>query len=224
MVDQASNTLEQTYSHHLALPIIARALDLLDRDLAVTLVFHSTLHTCDVIRETMRFALYDGLEEHELLLLAIAAAYHDTGFTQEHSHHEEIGAVLAREAMQSFETYSKEDMNCVETMIRDTRITQTDAGPLRSPNHALSGYLLDADLSNIGRDDFFEHLELFFCESSTPRLMLLKQMEKLLSNHQWFTAGGRYYREEGRKTNLKKLRQAIADIEKKNGGGCCHAS
>jgi len=141
-------------------PIVSGTLALLARDLPKELSYHALPHTEDVISEAIRFAVTDNLAPREIELLAIAAACHDFGFVKSPVLNEPIGAAHAREQMERSGGYSSEEINLVERMILDTALVDTGNGPRQIPSTDLSRYLLDADLSNFGRDDFFDKGEL----------------------------------------------------------------
>lgn len=210
--------LEQEVQRYLSFPIVAEALELLKKELPRDLVFHSADHTRDVICEVLRFALEDDLGANEVTLLVVAAAYHDVGFTKQLSDNETIGARHARKAMQKAGGYSEEQIRIVETMINDTRMLHGVNGPHRSISIALSRYLLDADLSNLGRPDFFEKLEAVVTESLQPRAEVLQRMEKQLTTHEWWTAAAKRLRTEGLQKNLASLRSIIQTAQTQGAG------
>lgn len=210
---ETNSLLEQRFQHYLSLPVISEALRLLREKLPANLIFHSIEHTYDVMKEVLRFALEDGLAERDIDMLVIAAAYHDLGFTQRLTDNEAIGAQYARRAMENNGGFSAEEIICVEKMIKDTRMIEDNNGPHQVASIALSKYLLDADLSNLGREDFFDRLQAMMFESQRPLVCVLKSMEKLLSRHQWWTAAAQKLRSAGLQKNLNTLRKRIAREE-----------
>src|SRR3989344_6406404 len=114
------------------------------------LPYHNVAHAKDVLHEALLFALTDGtLSGHELELLAITAVYHDSGVVGGYAGHEARSAKIVGEFMKRH-GYSETDIVRVQTAIL--------AGPnkeLRSKEPIIT-YLIDADLSNFGRKDFFD--------------------------------------------------------------------
>jgi len=94
-------------------------------------------------------------------------------------------------------------------MILDTKLPDISQGSGPKPATQLSCYLLDADLANLGRDDFFLRLQEICTESGADYAEELKRTLTLLSNHRWLTEPGRLLYEEGKEKNLKALRRMV---------------
>jgi HD-GYP domain-containing protein (c-di-GMP phosphodiesterase class II) len=77
------------YAELVRLPAVAEALTLLD-NLPDGLVYHTKAHTEDVIRETILFALADGVSDGAIEQQVIAAAWHDIGYLDRKSNNESI--------------------------------------------------------------------------------------------------------------------------------------
>lgn len=181
----------------------------LEHRLPCDLYYHSLCHTMDVLHEVLLFACNAKLTQHEIRLLAIAAAYHDAGFIYERKNNEDIGARLARQAMREQGSFTPEEISTVETMIIDTRLISGPAGPKQFASTSLSRYLLDADLSNIGREDFFEKSEMFCREMRGRESDFFVNALKLLEAHDWHTEVAREFRQAQKEKNLALLRELI---------------
>jgi len=190
-------------------PIIATILEKLSQDLPRNLYYHAKSHTDDVLREVVLFALVDGLPVDQMRLLAIAAAFHDAGFIQSPVDNERIGARMAREAMAESGEFSEEEIETVSKMILDTRLIETKGGLRQVSTVDLSRYLLDADLSNFGREDFFEKAELQRKELGYDRELFLRRTFELINNHRWLTNAAGKLRQQQKAQNIKKLRAAL---------------
>lgn len=200
------------FSEYSALPVVTKALKMLESGLSPELCFHSSAHSTNVIKEAIAFALTDNLSEEDMLLLAIAGAYHDTGFLEQPTNNEHIGAAYARRSLEEDGSFTSEQIELVETMILDTRLVETADGPRQIPSCHLSRYLLDADLSNLGRDDFFERSELLRRELGVDQEIFLLQTERLLLSHCWLTAAAESLRGAGQRNNLKRLNKVMEDL------------
>jgi len=185
--------------------IVREALELLARDLPDSLWYHALPHTEDVLDEAIRFGVIDKLATRDLELLAIAAACHDVGFVSTPTSNESLGAAFARERMERHTGFSSEEIALVERMILDTALITTDLGPRQVPTTRLSGYLLDADLSNLGREDFFAKGELQRRELGQDLVHFRKNALALLLAHQWNTAVGHLLRQAGKERNTQLL-------------------
>ncbi len=193
-----------------SLPVVAEILSKLAQGLSPTLTYHSFAHTTDVLRDAVYFALFDNLSARSMELLVVAAAMHDAGFLEARSANEAIGARYAREAMVRHGGYNEEEIKLVEQMILDTAVVMHNGAPKQIPSTELSKYLLDADLGNFGRDDFFSKGELLAKESGDDRATLLGKTLALISAHVWYTNAARTLRQAKRDENLETLKAIIA--------------
>lgn len=191
-------------------PIIKEAMELLAQKLPDSLCYHNAAHTDDVMREAMLFALYDKLSERELDLLAVAAAYHDLGFIESSVEHEARGALMVDAALKRHGGFSPEESSLIRQMILDTKLVVTADGVAQCANTDLSKYLLDADLSNLGRLDFFDKLELVRKELGAEKMGFAKGTLSLITRHIWHTAAGAALRLEREVQNIKELRGLVA--------------
>lgn len=190
-------------------PIIAKTLAVLAEELPKELTYHALSHTEDVIAETIRFGVTDQLLPRQLELLAIAAACHDLGFVKSPVMNEPIGAAYAREQMERHGGYTAEEIGLVERMILDTALVDTGRGPRQIPSTDLSRYLLDADLSNFGRDDFFDKGELQRKELGQDQDIFRKNSYSLLNSHRWLTNAARSFRQKKKEQNLSMLKSMV---------------
>ena len=190
--------------------LVSRILLRLSDELSPDLYYHSVAHTEDVLQEAITFGVHDGLVERELELLAIAACYHDAGFIGGKNYHEVISASMAEIAMkESSEPFDKEEIQTVRQMIIDTKIIDSPSGKTQVPKTRLSKYLLDADLANYGREDFFTRLDLITKELNVNRDDFLKQTLKSLKAHRWHTPAAKSLRENQKQANISTLEKMI---------------
>lgn len=193
------------------IPLVAQARALLRRRLPKGLVYHSAKHTDDVIREVLLFAQTDGLNEREIDLLVVAAAFHDTGFIDRFANNEPIGAERAVQAMNDGGGYSKREIALVRQMILDTKLRKTRRGPKQISTTRLSGYLCDADVSNLGRTDFFRMAELVRKETGLlDKKAFYQGLVKFIECHEWYTPAAQSLRENQKQANLAALRRKFA--------------
>ncbi|MCB0332009.1 MAG: GAF domain-containing protein [Bdellovibrionales bacterium] len=200
---------EQQYAQALEMPIVQAALTRLEQELADHFTYHSLEHTKDVLREVLFLGLHDNLTPRELELLAIGAAYHDLGFIDKPVDNEWTGARYAREAMESFGEYKEGEIQCVENMILDTQLVETALGATQLPTDKLAKYLLDADLGNLGREDFFECTSRLQKELGLERALLYPEALRLMRGHDWLTPAAKKFRGPGQEKNITQLEIAI---------------
>lgn len=170
-------------------PMIEAISITLKSQLDSALTYHSYEHSDDVTGMAVALAADDGIEKHDLLLLGIAAAYHDSGFIEQRLNHEEIGASLAEEAMRNDVRFSSDDIKLTRQMILDTKLQAV--GMSHEINTRLSPWLIDADLSNLGRPNFILQTNLLADELNIPIDMMFKESLILMDRHEWHSPAGR---------------------------------
>ncbi len=217
------------------LPAIKEAFEFLSKELPVkypelakkfpeALPYHGEPHSEDVMHEAVMFALEDGsLTEREIELLAVAASYHDAGFAEVYDSNEEEGAKLAKAAMGRL-GYSEEEADRVFKIIMGTRVKlmpnfEQLVDEKTDKNDKLAQLLADADVSNFGREDYFEKSEKVFQElvgmgkaQDTPeaRAGFKKFGVNMLKTHKWNTAAASRLRDEQKSKNLAELEKSIS--------------
>lgn len=187
--------------------------------------FHIPGHTDDVLKETLFFAIADGIkDERKLELLAIMATYHDVGMTMELSDpnnlrkgHEKRGADFAVEEMRKSSEYTEGEIKEVSESIEDTEVIMVNGVLTQRPaRHELGKYLLDGDLSNLGREDFSQKSELEFAEQQLvfadppDRPKFDTNTLGLVKNHVGQTLAWGRYRQPQQILNTSTLERKIA--------------
>ncbi len=206
-----TDLLSQKLAEVRKLPGISMALVRLKNELPNVLKYHVAAHTDDVMSEAFAFAIHDNLSTREFELLAIAVAFHDLGFVESLQENEALGAELAGKAMISQAGYRAEEIEIVKSMILATQVRVTTTGPRQVASNELSKYLLDADVSNLGRDDFFAKAELVrqeipFASKETFYTGLIGFMQA----HQWYTPAAKKMRQTKKDENYKVLQAMVA--------------
>ena len=204
MTEDLPIKVEAAANDSVIVEILARLKDGLD----ASLCYHCPAHTEDVVQQTLTLATLDSLDTHSMLLLAIAAAFHDAGFLATRSGHERISADMAATAMSADQRFSQADIELVGAMIMDTEVYQT--GAVHRPKTNLSPWLLDADLANFGRDDFFEQFYLVAKENKiSPENMVLPTLD-LMDRHTWQSPAGRACFDQKKRANRQALTEALS--------------
>jgi predicted metal-dependent HD superfamily phosphohydrolase len=108
-----------------------------------------TLHpTTGVVAITNKLAIAEKVSESERELLLAAAYFHDTGYIREYGHNEPIAARMAGRILKLI-GYGADEIGTIKELILATDLR-------RGPRNHLEKILCDADLDNLGREDFFE--------------------------------------------------------------------
>lgn len=193
--------------------IIAEILDSLHLRLPKTLKYHVADHTLDVLNEVILFASVDSLKDREMELLAIGAAYHDAGFLESVKENEALGARMAVEAMQKDGSYTSAEVLQVKTIILDTQLKMGLTGPKQISTSFLSNYLLDADVSNLGRDDFFDKAELVRNEVGViDEKTFYEGVLKFITCHSWYSPAANSMRNEKKQKNIQELKARLSRL------------
>ena len=189
-------------------PLVIETVEHLASTLDPTLYYHSPDHTKDVLRQTMELAEQDALDSRDVLLLAIAAAFHDAGFLEQRPKNEPIGAQMAVQAMSASGRFSQAEQDLVEQMILDTQLVME--GPAQISNSRLSPWLLDADLANLGRDDFWDQTRLLAKELEIDIASMLPMTRALMQRHDWQSPAGRRLFAAKKEANFVALEEELS--------------
>ena len=189
-------------------PLVIETVEHLASTLDPTLYYHSPDHTKDVLRQTMELAEQDDLNSRDVLLLAIAAAFHDAGFLEQRPKNEPIGAQMAVQAMSASGRFSQVEQDLVEQMILDTQLVME--GPAQISNSRLSPWLLDADLANLGRDDFWDQTRLLAKELEIEIASMLPMTRALMQRHDWQSPAGKRLFAAKKEANFVALEEELS--------------
>ncbi|MEZ4789577.1 MAG: HD domain-containing protein [Flavobacteriales bacterium] len=169
--------------------------------------YHCLEHTLDVYASAVDIAEQEGVTGDGLVLLKIAALYHDSGFTVQDMEHEKAGCDLVREKLPGF-GFDTDQIELICDMIMATKIPQT-------PRNKLARILCDADLDYLGRGDFERIGATLFAEMkhygvlSTEREWNELQV-RFLERHKYCTATNKRLREPVKQGHLAAVKEWLA--------------
>ena len=167
------------------------------------LKYHSREHTRDVVRQSERIALEESItDKRKVFILKVAALYHDTGFIETYSNHEERSCEIFLRDSISFGMTPAEIKEVTE-LIMVTKIPQ-------QPRNLMQRIICDADLDYLGRDDFEligEKLRQEFLEYGVVRDddEWDKLQLKFLTSHRYHTVSSQRDREPVKQMHLHSL-------------------
>jgi predicted metal-dependent HD superfamily phosphohydrolase len=186
---------------------------LFEEKLPKQLVYHSLDHTVAVVKEARKLGEDSGLSAPDQETLLLAAWFHDTGYTEVYDGHEYRSMELAK-AWLTQQQYAPERIALVQDLIRATH--RNEAGETE-----LHQLLMDADMSGMGREDFFANAELLRAEWETT-------LGKTYSSTEWaesqldFLHSAKFHTEAAKsrygeqfKANQKEQRDLLKKTEKK---------
>ncbi|TGE27353.1 Pycsar system effector family protein [Hymenobacter metallicola] len=186
---------------------------LFEEKLPKPLVYHSFKHTATTVKEAKALGEATELSPEDLEALVLAAWFHDAGYTEVYDGHEYRSMELAEQWLQA-QGYPADRVAVVKDIIRATHRDET-------PKTELQQLLVDADMSSMGREEFFANGELLRAEWET---VLGKsydsvewaetQLDFLLSSKFLTDAAKDRYKEQF-KENIKEQRKLLKKTEKK---------
>ena len=190
--------------------------DLFREELPDGIKYHDANHTLHptrgVVAVANRIALAEAVSEEERELILAAAYFHDTGYIREFGHNEPIAARMAGRILKLI-GYLPQEIKAIKAMILATDLRR---GPKNHPERILC----DADLDNLGRDDFFE-LDNKLREGRRVRGIDVSDDEKwyrgtlaVLEKFPYHTETQKKLRQKGREENIEHLLEKLAAIEK----------
>ena len=186
---------------------------LLEDKLPPQLVYHSLKHTVTVVKEARTLGEDAGLEAPDQEALLLAAWFNDVGYIDVNDGHEYRSMAMAEEWLRQ-QGYPELRIRVVTDTIKSTHRDEPSETELQQ-------LLKDADMSGMGREDFFANAELLRAEWETT-------MGKTYSNVEWaesqldFLLGAKFHTHAAKarygeqyKANLKEQRDLLKKTEKK---------
>jgi uncharacterized membrane-anchored protein YitT (DUF2179 family)/predicted metal-dependent HD superfamily phosphohydrolase len=181
-------------------------LETLEKGLPSHLVYHNVQHTKDVIKYAEELGRMEKLSIDELNLLITAAIFHDTGYLETYSGHEEVSCSMAEIYLPKFE-YSREEIMAVCSLIMATRLPQ-------GPKNKIAEILCDADLYYLGTDSYKYLAENLFLETQSVGLIKsreewVRRQVEFLEHHHYFTKSAIQNLTTIQQRNLIALKSAV---------------
>ncbi|MDB4538899.1 HD domain-containing protein [bacterium] len=182
----------------------------MESELTSKLTYHGVHHTLDVLKITSELCEEENISKRETKLLKTAALFHDCGFTETYTNHEEKGCEIAKKSLPQF-CYNKDDVEIICGMIMATKIPQ-------APKSLLEKIICDADLDYLGRNDFYKIGNTLFEEFKEYKVILDKESWNRLQvgfigGHNYFTETTLARRESKKQEYLQELKELVASYK-----------
>jgi uncharacterized protein len=182
----------------------------LKKSLAHDLYYHGFHHTMDVYKYVVEIAKAEKVGRDDLSLLKVAVLFHDAGFVETYTGHEDLSCVMAKKILPQY-GYIKSQIERICGMIQATKIPQ-------KPTNLFEQIIADADLLYLGTSRFKEIGDTLFEEMRIYSGLYNRQewnkiQKKFLENHQYHT---NYCHNTYEPTKQKNLKKIVALIEKGN--------
>lgn len=172
------------------------------------LTYHNLAHTLDVLDQALRIALAENIKDpRQLLLIRVAALFHDTGFLYVYRGHEETSCEIMEESVKET-NLSTTEIDQIKGMIMATKIPQ-------GPTNLMEQIICDADLDYLGREDFpiisnnlkKEFLEYGVIQKDTDWDPL---QISFFEKHRYFTRSSNEIRAPKKTERLAKLKEDVS--------------
>ena len=162
--------------------------------------YHGWMHTKTFFDCVCYLAELEEIQKNKLILLKIAALYHDRGYIKKVEGHEKESARIAEEELSGL-GYSEGQIKEIVCLILSTKIPTT-------PKDKLEMIMCDADLEALGRDYF-------------PYVSELLRMEAGKSKEEWkdiqidYFKDYKYYTESARKLFNRQKQENFKNLQKR---------
>ncbi|NND31812.1 MAG: HD domain-containing protein [Saprospiraceae bacterium] len=184
------------------------------KELPETMSYHDLNHSRMVVESAKEIGTMEGLNDHDLAMVEIAAWFHDTGFQSKYEGHEEESCKIARSFLVK-ENIPEED---IERVVEAIRATARDVIPITT----LQKVLKDADLYHLASPSYYAIAQSLRNEWSSDQndeytdVEWMENSLEFLNRTQFWTTYGHQVLQPAAdrlkkeiKKNLKKTRKVI---------------
>lgn len=187
--------------------------NLFERSNDTKLVYHNLQHTEKVVGRIKEIASHYNLIENDMLVLFVAAWFHDTGYLiGEPVGHEDKSVQLMRDFIKDYAA----DEGLVNNI--EECILATKGGA--KPANLLQQIMVDADTYNLGTKEFETTNKQVYKEYTLrygyiSKYEWNKQTLKLLENHRFYTDYCKDLLSEKKRKNIKEIRKSVEEHKSK---------
>jgi predicted metal-dependent HD superfamily phosphohydrolase len=203
--------MKKNLQHQLFKQIKKHVLDCFKEADTDKLLYHNKDHTLRTVDTVFMLADHYQLNDHDYAIVVAAAWFHDLGYLYVREDHEIEGARLAEKFLLK-KKVSPDDIEAVIACMLATKVPQ-------SAVNLNDQILCDADLFDLGTDDFFKNDKLLRKESillnnrdiSKPEWQ--KNSIHFLEQHAYYTEYCRSLLDEKKAEHLVELRKKLSEGE-----------
>lgn len=166
--------------------------------------YHSYNHAIEVMDRSIYLWKKEWLDDEELEILWLAWLFHDTGFVIQYDKNEPIWAKIAENYLKSI-LYPSKKIKIIERLI-----LATDPD-YKTPIDLYEQIIKDADMDNLGRNDFIDKANSLKKELEVIKNIKIKDPDwnhwliDLLKEHQYKAFTQKAERDEKKDENLKQM-------------------
>jgi predicted metal-dependent HD superfamily phosphohydrolase len=190
----------------------------------VKLYYHAEGHTKSVVEFVLSFGKEERLESRRLLLVAVAALFHDTGYFKSYHENEYYGARRAQKILEKY-GFTTEEIKTVTFLIMATEL---DRNMRAHPKNIMQAVICDADLAYLGfstqkylkmsgnlkREWDYKHKK-----EGKKRLgqeEWLRLQIRFLNRHEYFTDAAKRFGDKQKQKNIWYLEEKLEELRKRN--------
>jgi uncharacterized protein len=164
--------------------------------------YHNYQHSLYVLEKAIEIGQQENCTGKEIDLLSTAALWHDAGFINRYTGHEEEGCKMAQQYLPAY-GYAANDINIICGMIMATKVPH-------SPKNKLEEIIVDADLEYLGTDNAAAKANDLFLELQAINPLLTKRQWNqtqvlFLEQHHYFTKYCKKNKEQSKIAYLQSL-------------------
>lgn len=188
--------------------------ELFTEKLSESFVYHNYEHTERVVDAARIIGRESELSDEELQLVTIAAWFHDVGYTEGCTNHEETSVEIAEPFLKN-EGLSQKQIEVITNCILATRMPQ-------APKTLMEEVLCDADMHHLACTDYRKmsdrmHREIELIKDKQISDEEWNQMNcSFFKDHEYFTEFGKKHLQPIKDENLKKIGKVRLKEEKKS--------
>ncbi len=178
-------------------------LQLLAESRCSKMAYHNVEHTIEVFENVQTIGKFENVSAAELKILKIAALFHDTGFVETYTGHEDVSIINAIIYLTQND-FSEEIIAEVVKCIKATKMPQ-------KPVSKLERIICDADLFHLASEDYAykakllqKELKVFLNLEYSDEFWLSVNIE-FLKQHQFHSNFGELFLKERKIQNILKL-------------------
>lgn len=175
--------------------------------------YHHYEHALDVMQRAVYLSKKEWLNEQEIEIMALSALFHDTGFIIQYDKNEPIWAKIAQNYLKMM-MYDRDKIDLIEQII-----LATDPD-YKTPKNIYEKIIKDADLDNLGRNDFWDKTNNLNQELEAIKNIKLKNPKwkhwviEFLAEHKYYTKTQQEERNNSKKENKHRLQKMVEEFEK----------
>jgi len=175
--------------------------------------FHNIDHTKRVVEAVKLLSENENVNDKDKEILLLAAWFHDSGYCQSCTKHENIGMDVAEKFLKE-ENVNSEEIQAVRRLINATSLTYV-------PQNLLEEIMKDADTSHIGSTDFFEISEKLREECKKAHNLKMSRSDwangnlVFLAKHQFYAGYAKNHWDKIKEENIQKTKELIGELAKK---------